>query len=197
MIDFVKKLYYNYIHIWDWREADWIIEIIIWAILTQQTKRENVKKILEKIKIKENISWFDIESQKLKVKNLKFTEDVFIWINFYKKKFKIISSVLNWFLNEDFNKPPIEIRKNLLKIKWIWKETADCILCYWFNMRFLPIDYYTYKVLDYYIFKMWIDNLKKKYPYDELAKVLSLNEFNLKTLHWAFVEEWKKLKNKK
>jgi len=232
----LNYLFLKYQHLWTWWPWESKVEIMISAVLTQLSKREQVEKVLNNLKGKYkifkkefydcnvNLNW-EIEKRiaKYLFENLK--EDDLRWVWFYKRKYDTIKNLLKRFLEIDVSLHTIELRKQLLAIKWIGKETADAILCYWLNKKIFVVDEYTYRVVFSWMWKdggwmgrdeglIWKDDkesvkeyykkFKKQWKYDKLRiqiedilKVMwRLESWYFKNLHWAFVEEGKILEKK-
>ena len=223
LINFIQDLFVKYKHIWTWWPWESRVEIMVSAVLTQLSKRQQVSRVLDNLKknrrsseeIGKKISHYDcninldwnIEKQIAEYCLNYLKEEDLKWVGFYKRKYQTIIELLKWFIGLDLDVPTLELRKQLLNIKGIWKETADAILCYWLDKPSFVIDLYTYKVLYKNIFRQYYKDFKffkKDYSYDKLQNLIEniLKDlkkddiFWYKNLHWAFVEEWKKLNSK-
>jgi endonuclease-3 related protein len=123
-------------------KGDWRIEIIIGAILTQNTKWNIVEKNIEYLKSKNFI--FRLEN----IDNLSID---YIKVPFRLRKLETLKSLSNYILEnygniDNFSKLEInKIREELLKIKGIGKETSDAIILYSFEKPIFVVDYYTRK----------------------------------------------------
>jgi len=227
----IQNLFNKYKHIWIWWPGESKVEIITSAVLTQLSSRQQVAKVLENLKkirrnseeFKNEIYWYncninldwDIEKQlaKILLENLK--EEDLKWVWFYKRKYQTIKTLLKRFLEIDLKLSTIELRKQLLSIKWIWKETADAILCYGLDRKIFVVDEYTYRVIFSNLvlnnaniqtnaLKNLYKSFKREWPYNKLRKkienILKIlwkdDIWYFKNLHWAFVEEGKILKFK-
>ena len=120
-------------------------EIIIGAILTQNTTWSNVEKALTNLKSKnlldiENISRLNINELQELVKPSGF-------FNQKAKRLKIFSNFLidkfNGDLDKFFNRDIHIIRNELLSLNGIGPETADSIILYAGNMPIFVVDAYT------------------------------------------------------
>jgi endonuclease-3 related protein len=122
--------------------GDWRVEVIMGAILTQNTKWILVEKNLEYLKSKNFI--FRLEN----INNLSIND---IKVPFRLRKLETLKSLSNYILEnyeniDNFSKIEIvEMRKELLKIKGIGKETCDAIILYSFEKPIFVVDYYTKK----------------------------------------------------
>ncbi len=114
-------------------------EIIIGAILTQNTSWNNVEKAIKNL-IRVNCLDFNCI--------LNTPQEIFQEYikpaGFYKQKTQTIYLTAQFFQNHNGK---IITRKDLLNIKGIGKETADSILLYAFNQPYFIIDAYTKRLL--------------------------------------------------
>ena len=133
----------------DWWPADTELEVMVGAVLTQNTNWKNVEKAIENLKERDLISieglysleiielaqairpagYFNIKAKRLK--NL---------INFLTNRY---SSDLSLFLEEETQ----ALREGLLSVKGIGPETADSILLYAAQRPIFVIDAYTHRIL--------------------------------------------------
>ncbi|MEJ1312811.1 endonuclease III [Latilactobacillus sakei] len=123
-------------------ESDW--EMMVGAILVQNTSWSNVEKSIENLKLSTLFSPH-------KISNLRYQEliDHIKPSGFYKAKSNTIRSLFSFFEDYHFDIRKIddtfntkELRKELLKIKGIGPETADDILLYVFNRPIFIADLY-------------------------------------------------------
>lgn len=197
----LKMLIKNHSHIWSRWPWNSKTEIIVWSILTQMNTWQQVEKVIENLKI----SWFLPKLNILEFQNIEKQinkEKKFIdliinslqkqnikWIRFVDRKYEVLINTFKLLKKLNLNQDKTEIRKNFLNIKWIGKETADNILCYWLDTPIIVIDEYTYRVL-------WLS--KKDFKYDELRQLLETQMMELgfhdllyfQMIHWAFVRQW-------
>ncbi|WP_436862597.1 endonuclease III domain-containing protein [Staphylococcus caeli] len=136
-----------------WWPAESKIEIILGAILVQNTNWRNAAYAIETLKRETQLEPHHILNLKL--------EDLQLLIKssgFYKSKSQTILALLTWLSQYDFNYEEIaatygsNLRKELLSIKGIGSETADVLIVYIFDgVEFIP-DSYTrriYRLLGY------------------------------------------------
>jgi len=123
-------------------------EIIVGAILTQNTAWSNVEKALSNLKSK-NV----LDIKKVANENIKSLQIMVKPSGFFIKKAKRIKNIasylhnnynddLDWFFNRDLK----DIRKELLSINGIGPETADSILLYAGNKPIFVVDAYTIRI---------------------------------------------------
>ncbi len=158
-------------------------EIIVGAVLTQNTNWPNVEKALENLK-SENM--LDIKKiSEIKIENLK---KIIKPSGFYNQKAKRLKNLalylknnyncnLNKFFSDDLQK----IRKELLSLNGIGPETADSILLYAGNLPIFVVDAYSkrickrlplYTKLTYDEIQNYFQNeLLKTYQIDEITKI--------------------------
>jgi len=142
-------------------------EIIIGAILTQNTSWKNVEKAINNLKKNNLISINKI--LKINVKKLAFLIKSSGYYNQKAERLKIIADFLK------NNKNPT--RDELLNIKGIGPETADSILLYAFNKPVFVIDAYTKRIMK-----------KLGYKQEEYNKLQKLFENNLPKKYRLFNE---------
>lgn len=128
-----------------WWPADTPFEVIIGAILTQNTAWTNVEKALERFE--GNLSPERILS--LPPEEL---QEIIRPSGFYKQKAQYLKAATEWFASYDCNinaiksRPLSDIRSELLKIKGIGNETADSIILYALELPSFVIDAYTMRL---------------------------------------------------
>ena len=170
------------------------IEVIIGAILTQNTSWKQVEKSLDNL-MKHNLISLKLISEI--EKNEEFVINLIRPSGFAKRKVETIKETLIWYKNNKNkikNRKIRELREELLKIKGIGKETADSIILYAFEKPIFVIDTYTKRTL-----KRDLGLELKNYDLLRIIFELSfLNETNktfiFKEYHALIVEENKRLK---
>jgi len=132
----------------NWWPADSKEEVITGAILTQQTSWKNVEKAISNLKSARVIS-----VEKLANINLKKLEKLVKPSGFYKQKAKRIKNFMRYVnqnygtLENLFNKNPVELREELLKLHGVGKETADSIILYAAEKPVFVVDAYTKRII--------------------------------------------------
>jgi endonuclease-3 related protein len=132
-----------------WWPGESPFEVMVGAILTQNTSWKNVEKAIEKLKARSVLTPEGIHRLK--------TSDLASLIRssgFYRIKADRLKSFVD-FLFEEFEgkiermkKEPAEsLRKRLLEVKGIGQETADSILLYALQKPMFVVDAYTRRVL--------------------------------------------------
>jgi endonuclease-3 related protein len=146
--------------VWWTHEAPF--EIIIGAILVQNTNWLNAAKAIDNLKEKNLFSAEKINA---------LTESQLIGFikpaGLYNQKAPRVFALCNWYKNDDHfsklkRKRISTLRKELIAIKGIGNETADAILLYAFRRPIFVIDKYTQRLL--------IENglIKKEMKYEDL-----------------------------
>jgi endonuclease III related protein len=133
-----------------------IFEIIIGALLTQNTSWKQVEKSLLNLKEKKllnpkNILNADIEEIKQAIKPS----------GYFNQKAERLVLIAEWFIN--FKNIPT--RQELLKLKGIDLETADSILLYAFKQPEFVVDNYTKRIFSE------LKIIDKKHKYDEIKEL--------------------------
>lgn len=128
-----------------WWPNDNSFEIFLGAILTQNTKWENVEKSLNNLREKNLLSLEAIDEIDLEILILAITPSGFKNQKAVRIK-KIVSNILKQFITfESFCE---NVSKQwLLEQKGIGFETADAILCYACKQEFMVVDKYTQRLV--------------------------------------------------
>ena len=196
IIKIYNELYSQY-GMQNWWPGESQFEIIVGAILTQNTSWNNVSKAIDNLKRHDlmNLESFANADPDL-IKKL------ITPAGFYNIKQKRLTDFINYLINhkDNFNRfyqlPIADIRKELLSIDGIGKETADSILLYGFERPIFVIDAYTRRLFSRFGFS-WM----KKAPYDEIQKFfmdnLSLDSKLFNEYHALIVVHCKALCKKK
>lgn len=148
----MKKLNDIYRELYDyygpqyWWPANTELEMIVGAILVQNTNWNNVEKAL--INLSPYLSYdvlLNIEVSQL--------QELIRPAGFFVRKAQTIKNFINWFYKYKYNVKVIshisteQLRKELIEIKGIGPETADCILLYAFNRTVFVVDSYLIRLL--------------------------------------------------
>ncbi|NPA12206.1 MAG: 3-methyladenine DNA glycosylase [Epsilonproteobacteria bacterium] len=151
-------------------------EVVVGAILTQNTKWENVEKALFQLKMK---------SEKLKVEDIasfdyQYLSEIIKPAGFYNQKAKrliiLSKNILKDFGSFEEFKESVD-REWLLAQKGVGFETADSILCYACGREIMVVDAYTKRLLKNFGYEFE--------SYDELREWCERGVY----------ENWNKLKN--
>ncbi len=123
-----------------WWPADTPFEVIVGAILTQQTKWENVERAIQNLK---NTGLMEAEFiSKTEITEL---EGLVRCTGFYRQKAKRLRNISAFFFeNPDIlKKSDDELREALLSLNGVGEETADSIVLYAADKPKFVIDAYT------------------------------------------------------
>ncbi|MDT3872713.1 endonuclease III domain-containing protein, partial [Staphylococcus aureus] len=166
--DELYKVLYEHLGPQFWWPADNDIEMMLGAILVQNTRWRNAEIALNQVK--EHTHFNPNHILELPIETL---QSLIHSSGFYKSKSLTIKTLLTWLARHHFNYQEINerykggLRKELLSLKGIGSETADVLLVYIFGrIEFIP-DSYTRKIYD----KLGYENTKS---YDQLKKVVTL-----------------------
>ena len=132
----------------EWWPADSAFEVMLGAILTQNTQWSNVEKALHLLKQK--VSFLTAES----LLNLS-TSELEVCLRpsgYFRIKTQRLQNYCRWYLAQGGYSgldqlPTCELRERLLKVQGIGPETADDILLYAFHRPVFVIDAYTRRLL--------------------------------------------------
>ncbi|MFH0854446.1 MAG: endonuclease [bacterium] len=142
-------------------------EIIIGAILTQQTNWNNVSIAIKNLKTANLLSLKSIYNKFLNTEN---AQELIRPAGFYKQKTEYLLNTVRFIIEEyktlkKMEKAPLEkLREELLKIKGIGEETADSILLYALEKPVFVIDEYTKRFCKKH-------NLSDKFSYSHLQNL--------------------------
>ncbi len=132
----------------DWWPGDTPFEVIVGAILTQNTNWTNVEKAINNIKNAGALS-----PEKLHRLDIQKLAQLIRPAGYFNIKAKRLKNFLDWFFGnfsnffENFGKIPTpELREQLLSVKGIGPETADSILLYALNRPVFVVDAYTARI---------------------------------------------------
>ena len=149
--DILLKIYnslYNYFGPLNWWPGDTPFEIMVGAILTQNTSWSNVEKAINNLK-KENL----LEPRKLYRISREELAQLIKPSGYYNIKARRLKNFINLFVNDFegsakkiFSGDSGELRKKLLNVNGIGPETADSILLYAGRKPFFVVDAYTKRI---------------------------------------------------
>jgi len=129
-----------------WWPADTAFEVVVGAILTQQTKWSNVEKAIGGLKeegLLEPCSLADADISRL--------EEIVRCCGFFRQKASRLKNIARFFMKNDmeelFSIPVDELREILLSIRGVGNETADCIILYAAGRPKFVIDAYTTRIM--------------------------------------------------
>ena len=154
-------------------------EVIVGAILTQNTAWSNVEKAIENLKLK-NI----VDIKKIREFDLKNLQELIRPSGFFNQKAKrlkefasYLESNYNGNLNDFFNKNINDVREELLTINGIGHETADSIILYAGGMPIFVVDAYTKRLCERIPFntKLTYDEIQNFFQ-KELSKACKKEE---------------------
>ena len=146
----------------NWWPADSPYEVMVGAVLTQNTAWTNVEKALANFG-KNHCNKITPEFiEKISIEKL---SEIIRPAGFFNQKAVYLKAVTTWFNQYDYDVDKVKngnlkfLRKELLTVKGIGKETADSILLYAFNFPTFVIDAYTRRLLE----RLEIENIPKEY----------------------------------
>lgn len=131
-----------------WWPAKTKFEVIVGALLTQQTRWEKVEVAIINLKRAHLLSL-----RALARANPKKVEKLIKPVSFYRQKSKRLVKICRYIskygsLKRFFRKQQGELRRELLSLEGIGRETADSIILYAAGMPSFVIDNYTIKLLE-------------------------------------------------
>lgn len=134
----------------EWWPARTRFEVILGAILTQNTSWLNAARAIKNLRKSERLC-----PKRLERISRAELENLIRPAGFYRQKAQTIRNFLEWLkkacrgsLPVMFNLPETELRRELLKIQGLGPETADAILLYAGRRPFFVADAYTRRILE-------------------------------------------------
>jgi endonuclease-3 related protein len=132
-----------------WWPGETKLEIIVGAVLTQNTNWKNVEKVINNLKKKEILSLSALNS----ISQTELANEIKSagYYNIKAKRLKNLISFIHYQYKSDLSLIAEEetdrLRESLLAVNGIGPETADSIILYAFNRPIFVIDAYTYRIL--------------------------------------------------
>ncbi len=167
-----------------WWPADSAYEVVVGAILTQNTNWKNVEKAIANLK-KEN----KLSEQKILEIEKSELETLIRPSGFYKQKAERLKlSTKKWAELKGKHLSTEALREELLSVKGIGKETADSIILYAFELPIFVIDAYTRRFCKEFFNKEFKD-------YEDYREFFEENlplDLNLFKEYHALIVEWGK-----
>jgi endonuclease-3 related protein len=149
----------------NWWPADSPFEVIVGAILTQNTAWSNVERAIG--------NFPDMSPEFIERAELKELTDVIRPAGFFNQKARYLKNITAWFKGYDYDfnraadRDAENLRRELLNLSGVGKETADAILMYAFGLPAFVVDMYTRRLLSR------IENAEKRREYDEVQMLFS------------------------
>lgn len=137
------ELYNKFLNLFghkNWWPSDTPFEVVVGAVLTQQTKWENVEKAIRNLKENELMA-----AEPLARADLENLEGLVRCTGFFRQKAKRLKDISTFFYENPgiFDKPVDELRDILLSMNGVGEETADSIVLYAADKPKFVIDAYT------------------------------------------------------
>ncbi len=156
---------FGYLNWWPGETRD---EIVIGAILTQQATWKNVEKAIANLK-SENA----LDLRKIRRMGLRRLERLVRPSGFYRQKASRLKGIASYIftnygsLDGMFDKSTAELRKELLSLNGVGRETADSIILYVANKPIFVVDAYTKRIMSR------VYGIDERIDYDELRGLIS------------------------
>ena len=154
-----------------WWPADSPFEVVVGAILTQNTAWKNVEKAIANLKRADMLSALTLYRQPVSV-----IAELIRPSGFYNQKAKRLKTMVKHIvgnyqgtMDNLCHRETAELRNELLSLSGIGKETADSILLYACNKPLFVVDSYTHRVFSRH------GMIEKETGYDELQALFMDN----------------------
>ena len=132
-----------------WWPAQTPTEVVIGAILTQNTAWRNVERAIENLKRARALDW-----EKLRAMPFANLAELIRPAGTFRVKARRLQAFVRWFwerydadLDDMFSTPVSVLREELLSVSGIGRETADAIILYAGNLLTFVVDAYTARIL--------------------------------------------------
>jgi endonuclease-3 related protein len=149
----ISRIYRTLLAVWgvqSWWPAETPFEVIVGAILVQNTAWTNAAKALHSL---DTAGLFSLEG--IRRTPLAQLEQLIRSSGYYRQKAARLKLFVQWLdqryagsLEEMFRQPTQELRDELLELKGIGRETADTILLYAAQLEIFVVDAYTRRILE-------------------------------------------------
>ncbi len=146
-----------------WWPAETEYEVVVGAILTQNTNWKNVERAITNLKKEQCLT-----PEKILSLSKEKLEELIRPSGFFRQKAERLKKITKAWLNIDRKLDTMELRNYLLNIKGVGKETADSILLYALNKPIFVIDNYTRRLTKHFF------NLEFK-EYDQYREYFESN----------------------
>ncbi|MEN8233172.1 MAG: endonuclease III domain-containing protein [Thermodesulfobacteriota bacterium] len=132
----------------EWWPGDTPFEIMVGAVLTQNTNWVNVSRAIDNLK-KENLLWFE----KLHELPVELLAEKIKPAGYFNLKAARLRNLLNFIgdeyngsLEDMFQEDTLNLREKILTVKGVGPETADSILLYAGDKPVFVVDTYTHRI---------------------------------------------------
>lgn len=148
LLEIYEKLFRRYGDL-EWWPAETPYEVMVGAILTQNTSWNNVDKALSQFK-------GDLTPKRIHQMPEEDLQTLIRPAGFYKQKAKYLKGITDWYgsyhweLNLVKEQGLKDLRKELLEVKGVGNETADAILLYALHLPSFVVDTYTMRLFHRY-----------------------------------------------
>lgn len=133
----------------NWWPADSALEMMVGAILTQNTNWKNVERVIEELKRQDLLSLERLHS--LSLPELAERIRPVGYFNIKAKRLKSLVSFIMGRYEGDLEgllkNDPTRLREGLLSVKGVGQETADSMLLYGAKVPIFVVDAYTHRIL--------------------------------------------------
>jgi len=131
-----------------WWPAETPFEVIVGAVLVQNTNWQNVRQAIDALRAEELL-----DPHKIAELEMETLETLIRPAGYFRIKARRLRAVVDWLieqcdgeLDELFRRPTAELRKQLLAVHGVGPETADSILLYAGNLPVFVVDAYTIRI---------------------------------------------------
>ena len=131
----------------NWWPADTPFEVVIGAVLTQQTRWTNVEQAIANLR-----EHGLLEPETLAQAEVELIEELVHCCGFYRQKASRLNNIAKYFadigIENVFSAPTLKLRDDMLSLSGVGNETADSIVLYAANKPKFVIDAYTTRIMN-------------------------------------------------
>ncbi|MCL2425981.1 MAG: endonuclease III domain-containing protein [Oscillospiraceae bacterium] len=138
-----------------WWPAKTVYEVMVGAVLTQNTAWTNVEKALANFTANPD-DCNNLTPEFVLSADIAELVDIIRPAGFFNQKAVYLKTMTEWFAKYNFDVPTVQkhslekMRRELLAVKGVGKETADSILLYAFEFPTFVVDAYTVRLFERY-----------------------------------------------
>lgn len=172
----------------NWWPGETPFEVMVGAVLAQQTSWKNVEKAINNLKKEGALSPSSLN--KIPLERIK---QLIKPAGFYNIKTERLKALTEYFIKQyngsisQMQKNTVaKLRKELLSIKGIGKETADSILLYALDKKIFVVDAYTIRMLHR-------TGILNSADYDKLRKIFEINLKKCKINGYSTIDVFKEM----
>lgn len=177
----------------NWWPADSRFEILVGAVLTQNTTWTNVERCIENLKAADVLL-----PKRLRALSIEGLQELIKPSGYWRVKATYLHALTDWFLEYDHQAQFLDdqaLRTSLLTVHGVGQETADDILLYAYERPVFIYDLYARRFLEVAGFGEYKTYIKAKQALDPLVTAAAFTTQELADFHGLIVQAGKEARN--